>query len=112
MKERIGGVSLPNYLDVADTALEDSGFDRSDVDFVAITHMKRSFHDLVFEELGVDPETGGYYLSEYGHIQSADQILALDEGYREGLLDPGDLVLFLAAGTGYTWSASVLTWRG
>lgn len=112
MKERIGGVSLPNYLDVADTALEDSGFDRSDVDFVAITHMKRSFHDLVFEELGVDPETGGYYLSEYGHIQSADQILALDEGFQAGLLDPGDLVLFLAAGTGYTWSASVLTWRG
>ena len=112
MKERLEPVSLPNYLEVADTALERSGFGRSDLDFVAITHMKRSFHELVFEKLGLDPATDGYYLEEYGHVQSADQIIALEEGRREGLLEPGDLVCFLAAGTGYTWSATVLRWLG
>jgi 3-oxoacyl-[acyl-carrier-protein] synthase-3 len=111
MKERLAPVSLPNYLEVADTALERSGYDRSDLDFVAVTHMKRSFHELVFEELGLDPETDGYYLEHYGHVQSADQILAVDEALERGRIESGDVVLFLAAGTGYTWAATVLEWR-
>ena len=112
MKERLEPVSLPNYLEVADTALERSGFDRSALDFVAVTHMKRSFHELLVSELGLEVETGSYYLEEYGHVQSADQVLALEDGRKSGLLESGDVVCFLAAGTGYTWSASVLTWRG
>jgi len=112
MKERLAPVSLPNYLDVADEALERSGFDRSDLDFVALTHMKRSFHDTLLTELGLDPESDGYYLDEYGHVQSVDQVLALDEGLARGRIEPGDVVCFLAAGTGYTWAATVLRWRG
>ena len=112
MKERIAPVSLPNYLEVADTALERSGYDRSDVDFVAVTHMKRSFHRTLIEELGLDPDADSYYLDEYGHMQSVDQIFALDEGIERGRVEAGDLVLFLAAGTGYTWAATVLEWRG
>ena len=112
MKERLGAVSLPNYLEVADTALDRSGYDRSAIDFVAVTHMKRSFHETLLAELGLDPATDGYYLDEYGHVQSADQLLALHEGLDHGRVRPGDLVLFLAAGTGYTWSATVLEWRG
>ena len=112
MKERLGPVSLPNYLDVADDALEQSGFGRDDLDYVAITHMKRSFHETVFAELGLDPDADGYYLDDYGHVQSADQIIALQEGVDRGLVADGDLVGFLAAGTGYTWSATMLTWQG
>jgi 3-oxoacyl-[acyl-carrier-protein] synthase-3 len=112
MKERLAPVSLPNYLEVADDALDRSGYDRSDLDFVAVTHMKRSFHRTLLEELGVDPEEDAYYLDDYGHMQSVDQIVALDEGLERGRVDAGDVVLFLAAGTGYTWSASVLRWRG
>lgn len=112
MKERLAPVSLPNFLAVADAALERSGFAREDVDFAALTHMKRSFHESLFAEFGLDPATDGYYLSEYGHVQSADQLLALEAGLGEGRLGPGDLVLFLAAGTGYTWAGTVLTWQG
>ncbi len=111
MKERLAPVSLPNYLEVADDALERSGYDRDDLDFVAVTHMKRSFHEVVLEELGLDAASDGYYLDDYGHMQSVDQIIALDEGLEGGLVESGDVVLFLAAGTGYTWSASVLEWE-
>ncbi|WP_424015541.1 3-oxoacyl-ACP synthase [Halorubrum xinjiangense] len=112
MKERLGPVSLPAYLSVADTALERSGFDRDDLDFVALTHMKRSFHERVLDELGLDPASDGYYLDEYGHVQSVDQALALERGVETGRLEAGDLVCLLAAGTGYTWSATVIRWRG
>ena len=108
MKERLGEVSLANFLTVADDALAESGLSRADIDFVALTHMKRSFHDYLTEELGVGD--GHHYLDEYGHVQSVDQLLALDEGLERGLVENGDVVLFLAAGTGYTWAASVLRW--
>jgi len=112
MKERLGPVSLPAYLSVADTALERSGYEREDLDFVALTHMKRSFHERVLDELGLDPANDGYYLDEYGHVQSVDQALALAAGVETSRLEPGDLVCLLAAGTGYTWSASVVQWQG
>ncbi len=112
MKERLAPVSLSNFLEVADTALERSGYTRADIDFLAVTHMKRSFHHTVCEELGLDPETDSYYLDEYGHVQSADQILAIETAVSERLVEPGDVVCFLAAGTGYTWASSILTWHG
>ena len=108
MKERLGEVSLANFLTVADDALAASGLTRDDIDFVALTHMKRSFHDYLTSELGVGD--GHYYLDDYGHVQSVDQVLALEEGLNRGLVEHGDVVLFLAAGTGYTWAASVLLW--
>ena len=112
MKERLAPVSLPNYLEVADGALDQSGYEREDVDFIAVTHMKRSFHETLLEEFGVDPHEDGYYIDEYGHMQSVDQIVALDEAKQRGRIDDGDVVLFLAAGTGYTWSATVFDWLG
>jgi 3-oxoacyl-[acyl-carrier-protein] synthase-3 len=114
MKDRLGEVSLRNYLDVADDALAKSGYDREDLDFVAVTHMKRSFHDLLLSELGVDAATASYYLDEYGHVQSVDQALAVEEALAADppRLESGDVVLFLAAGTGYTWAATVLEWVG
>jgi 3-oxoacyl-[acyl-carrier-protein] synthase-3 len=111
MKERLGAVSLENFLSVADAALERSDRDRSDLDFVALTHMKRSFHDLVCSELGLS-EDEQYYLDEYGHVQSVDQALATEQARERGWLDAGDTVLYLAAGTGYTWAATVLEWTG
>ena len=72
--------------------------------------MKRSFHETLLEELGLDPETDGYYLDEYGHVQSGDQIIALEGERKNHLLESDDVVLFLAGGTGYTWSATALTW--
>ena len=106
MKERLADVSAPTFLTVADDALSDSGYDRSALDFVALTHMKRSFHEYLTDELGV----GHHYLDGYGHVQSVDQALAIREGLDRGLIDGGDVVLLLAAGTGYTWSATVLDW--
>ncbi|MFW6448260.1 MAG: 3-oxoacyl-ACP synthase [Halobacteriota archaeon] len=112
MKERLGPVSLPNFVEVTERALDRSGVTRDELSFVALTHMKRSFHRDLLKTLGLSPETGGVYLDHYGHVQSADQIIALQEALDRGLLAAGDVVGFVAAGTGYTWGATALTWHG
>jgi 3-oxoacyl-[acyl-carrier-protein] synthase-3 len=111
MGERLGEVTLDNFLAVTDGALGAADLDRADLDYVALTHMKRSFYETLLEELGLSPAQS-HYLDEYGHVQSVDQALALEEGLESGAITEGDVVLFLAAGTGYTWAASVLRWEG
>ena len=107
MKARLDPESLPNFVSVARRALAQAEMDR--VDFVAITHMKRSMHEAVLAALGVDAEQSEY-LEDTGHMQSADQVLGLERGLRDGRVRAGSNVLLLAAGTGYTWSAAAIRW--
>lgn len=104
MRDRLA-VSLENFVSVARTALAGR-----QAGFVALTHMKRSMHDAVLDRLAVPPEAS-FYLSTTGHVQAADQALALEQGLARGLVRPGDIVLLLAAGTGYTWSATAIEWQ-
>jgi len=107
MKERLDEVSLPNFVRAAEGALERSGASLADVAYLCGIHMKRSMHDALVDALGVDPERAAY-LDDAGHMSGVDPLLALDRAQDE--LADGDLVLLLAAGTGYTWAASVVRW--
>ena len=109
MKARLDEVSLPNFVRVAEDALRRSGASLAELDHLCLLHVKRSMHDAVVEALGVDPARAPY-LDDTGHMSGVDTLLALDRLARAGELADGDLVLLLAAGTGYTWAASVVRW--
>jgi 3-oxoacyl-[acyl-carrier-protein] synthase III len=109
MKERLDEVSLPNFVRAAEGALERSGATLADVSFLCGLHTKRSMHDDLVRTLGLDP-TRTVYLEDTGHMSGVDPLLALDRAARAGALADGDVVLLLAAGTGYTWAASVVRW--
>jgi 3-oxoacyl-[acyl-carrier-protein] synthase-3 len=109
MKQRLDEVSLPNFVRVAEEALRRSGARLADVSYLCGIHMKRSMHSAIAGALGVAPERAPY-LDDTGHMSGVDPLLALDRAARAGELADGDVVLVLAAGTGYTWAASVLRW--
>ena len=50
------------------------------------------------------------YLDDTGHMSGVDPLLGLDRAVRAGDVGDGDLVLLLAAGTGYTWAATAMRW--
>lgn len=100
-------VSLPNYLSVVRRALRASGLALRDIDVLCVTLMKASFHRALVDALGLEPGAAPY-LDRVGHMQSVDQVAALEAASRRGLLRKGGVVVFAAAGTGYTWSAMVL----
>jgi 3-oxoacyl-[acyl-carrier-protein] synthase III len=109
MKNGLDVVSLPNFVAAARGALERSGATLEDVGYLCGIHMKPSMHGLLVEALGVDPARAAY-LDDTGHMSGVDPLLALDRAARAGELRDGELVLLLAAGTGYTWAASVVRW--
>jgi 3-oxoacyl-[acyl-carrier-protein] synthase III len=107
MKGGLDEVSLPNFIAAARGAVERSGASLEDLSYLCGIHMKRSMHDGIVRELGVPRAS---YLDDTGHMSGVDPLLALDRAARAGELAAGDLVLLLAAGTGYTWAASVVRW--
>jgi 3-oxoacyl-[acyl-carrier-protein] synthase-3 len=109
MKERLDEISLPNFVAAAEGALARSGATLADVSYLCGIHMKRSMHEAIVGALGLDP-TQAAYLDDTGHMSGVDSLLALDRAARAGELADGDLVLLLAAGTGYTWAATTVRW--
>jgi 3-oxoacyl-[acyl-carrier-protein] synthase-3 len=109
MKEGLDAVSLPNFVAAAEAALARSGARLEDVAYLCGIHMKRSMHEALLGALGVDAARAAY-LDDTGHMSGVDPLLALDRAARAGELVDGELVLLLAAGTGYTWAASVVRW--
>jgi 3-oxoacyl-[acyl-carrier-protein] synthase III len=109
MKERLDATSLQNFVRAAEGALERSGARLSDVSYLCGIHMKPSMHRALLAALNVDASRAAY-LDDTGHMSGVDPLLALDRAARGGALADGALVLLLAAGTGYTWAATVVRW--
>jgi 3-oxoacyl-[acyl-carrier-protein] synthase-3 len=109
MKEQLDQTSLKQFVRVAEGALERSGLTLGDVSFLCALHMKRSMHSALCASLGVDLSRAEV-LDDTGHMSGVDTLLSLDRAARAGRVRDGDVVLLLAAGTGYTWAASVLRW--
>jgi 3-oxoacyl-[acyl-carrier-protein] synthase-3 len=105
LKERLDAESLPAFLTAAEGAVKRSGATLADVDFVCGIHVKRSMHAALLAELGL-PEERSAYLSDTGHMSGVDPLFGFDRARRFGAIDPGTLVLLIAAGTGYTWAAT------
>ena len=109
MKARLERLSLSNWLRCIDQALAKSGLERADVDYLATLLVKRSAHDYLVEQLGLDPQQTRY-LAELGHHGQNDQILSLELAVEEGRIKDGDLVLMISAGIGYAWNATTMRW--
>lgn len=109
MKKGLDQVSVANFRAAAEGALGRSGLSLPDVSLVCVIHMKPSMHRAVLGALGVE-EGMSVYLDDTGHMSGVDPLLALDRAARAGRIADGDVVLLLAAGTGYTWAATVIRW--
>jgi 3-oxoacyl-[acyl-carrier-protein] synthase III len=104
----IDRVSLTNFETVIRRSIEKSGLRPDDIQLLILNHMKRSFHRAVLEHVEVDASRS-FYLEEFGHTQSADQFLALDQALRRRQFSTGPVVM-AAAGAGYVWGSTVVHW--
>lgn len=71
---------------------------------------RRLFEGGFMEPLGLNREQTLFDLGlRTGHLGSVDQLLAVDHLVRNGLLDPGDTIVLIGTGMGFTFSATVLS---
>ena len=108
-KSKLGEVTMPNFYGVIREAVQLSGLPEDGIDYLAILHFKRSAHDAVLAELGLRPDQSTY-LDDYGHLGQNDQVLSLELGLRDGKIRDGSRIVFVGAGLGFVWAATVIQW--
>ena len=109
MKNRLNEVSAKNWATCIQRSLEKSSLTLSDLDYLAILHIKRSGHLGMLKDLGLR-EDQSIYLEDYGHIGQIDQILSLHLALEQGKVKDGSVICMLAAGIGYVWAANIIKW--
>lgn len=61
-------------------------------------------------QLGVDEAKVFVNIEKYGNTSAASVPLALTEAWEQNRLEPGNRVLLLAFGAGYTWGGALMHW--
>lgn len=110
LKERLDNYSMKSFVKVIDNALEQSGYTRADIDYLALLHMKRSAFEYVAKTIGVDPYIQSTYFEEIGHNGQNDGIISIEYGVKEKKIKNGDVVVIVSAGIGWAWNAGVIKW--
>ena len=108
MKSILNEKSVVNFKRVIERSIKKSGLDTSDLSKIFLNHMKPSFHHQILKSLRI-VEGRSLYLDRFGHSQSADQFIALDQAIENEKFS-GGYVVFAAAGTGYVWGSTVIRW--
>ncbi|HTO24105.1 MAG TPA: 3-oxoacyl-[acyl-carrier-protein] synthase III C-terminal domain-containing protein, partial [Spirochaetia bacterium] len=108
-KKKLNDLTLPNFYAVIREAMERSRLTRAVIDYLAILHFKRSAHEAVLKELGLDARNTTY-LDDYGHLGQNDQVLSIQLGLAAGKIRDGSTIVAVGAGLGFVWAATVVAW--
>jgi 3-oxoacyl-[acyl-carrier-protein] synthase-3 len=93
--------------DAAHKVIEEAGASINDVALIVPHQANVRIIDAVVDRLGVESERVVMNLDRYGNTSSASIPIAFDEAVREGRVHPGDLVVFVGFGGGFTWGSLI-----
>lgn len=108
-KAKLTERTLPNFYAVIREALGKSGLSQGDIGYLAILHFKRSSHEAILAELGLDASRTTY-LEDYGHLGQNDQLLSIRLGLEAGKIREGTNIVLVGAGLGFVWAGTVVRW--
>lgn len=90
--------------------LEKAGKTADNVACIVPHQANRRIVSAIGKQLGVDESRFFINLDKYGNTSAASIIIAMDEARKEGKIKPGDLVLLVVFGGGFTWGAGLVEW--
>ena len=91
--------------------IERLNYQTEDLDLVIPHQANMRIIDSLAKRLKIPLEKFHNNLDRYGNTSAASVGIALDEAYRAGRIQSGDLVLLVAFGAGLTWASSLIKWQ-
>ncbi len=91
-------------------ALSQAGLQLEDVSLVIPHQANLRISEMVQRKLGLRDEQIYNNIMQYGNTTAATIPIALAECHRSGRLNPGDIVVLTAFGSGFLWGSAVLRW--
>ncbi len=108
MEREVMPVYFLNMLRMVNKALAASSLSLNDIDHFIYSNISRRDREGFRKMLGL-PEGGlpPTAMAEYGHTFASDLVINYVNMRREGLIRPGQLLLFASAGIGFTWGVTL-----
>jgi 3-oxoacyl-[acyl-carrier-protein] synthase-3 len=85
-------------------------FGKDGFELMVAHQANRRILDECAVQIGVDRSKVYQNIERYGNTSAASIPLALCDAWAEGKLTPGDRLLMVAFGAGYTWGAAKMNW--
>jgi 3-oxoacyl-[acyl-carrier-protein] synthase-3 len=108
MEREVMPVYFLNMLRVINNALAAASLSLKDIDHFIYSNLSRRDREGFCKMLGLPkgslPQTS---MAEYGHTFGSDLLINYVDMRRDGLIRPGQLLLFASAGIGFTWGATI-----
>ena len=100
--------AVVNISEAVTAAAADAGIAVPDVDWFIPHQANQRILEGVARRLGIDESKVISTVAEHANTSAASIPLALDQGVKDGRIQPGQLLLLEAMGGGLTWGACVL----
>ena len=108
IEKQVMPVYFLNMLVVINKALEGAHLSLNDIDHFIYSNLSRrdreGFCKMVGRPKGSLPQTP---MAEYGHTFASDLLINYVHMLRDGLIHPGQLLMFASAGIGFTWGVTL-----
>lgn len=102
--------AVRSMAEAADQALMRAGLTGADIDLLVPHQANMRIIEATARYAGVPMDKVFVNVDRYGNMSSATVPIALDEAAEQGRLKPGDHVMMVAFGAGFTWASAVLRW--
>ena len=90
--------------------LEATNLTVADVDVFVPHQANQRIIEHSARRLGIPPEKVCSNVARYGNTSAASIPLCMDESYRDGRINTGDIVLMVGFGGGLSWGSCVMEW--
>lgn len=94
--------------DAAEYILQKNGFTGDDVDLLIPHQANMRIIQATAKRVKISMERVMVNVDKYGNTSAASIPLALQDARNDGRLKPGDLILLVAFGAGFTWASALI----
>lgn len=109
--QEIFAFTLRRLPELIDGVLGKAGLTLGDIDWFVFHQANRFMLEHLQRKLKVPAEKMVWFLENVGNTVSSTIPLALEHAAAKGQFAPGQRLLLAGFGVGYSWGATVLTWR-
>ncbi len=102
--------AVVRFAEVIQEALKTNGLTPSEIDLLIPHQANLRISQFIQQQMGLAPEKVYNNIMRYGNTTAASIPIALSEAWSEGKIKKGDVVLFAAFGSGFTWASAIMRW--
>ena len=102
--------AVTRFPEVIMEGLDSNGLTTEDIDLLVPHQANVRIAQMIQKRLKLEDDQVYLNIHKYGNTTAASIPIALSEAMNEGRVNKGDIVVFAAFGSGFTWASAIVKW--